>query len=261
MDNSKKWALGFVAAGFLFLGIFTILSTQTDSTSNQLQQIAVAEIDNGEAFILRSQLPQKEKITHRKWIKSLESVETSLGTDLILEFSSNYRVKVLPQSLVTLDTRADVDVIIIKKGDISFENYGRDGSLFILKNGQKLNATDYGSSQEKSGAKPSTIASSSNKNNELNRLSQKMIQDILTNVRPQFYKCYSQLLQKTPGVNGQASVGFMIQPSGHVSQPDVSSSTLSDAQFKKCLVSVIERVEFPPFSGSAISTEFPIRFE
>ena len=263
MENSKKWALGFVVTGVICLGLFTILSAKPPTSSYLAPEVAVAELFAGEASVLRSQYPQKEKLSGRKWIRALESVETGLSTELVLEFNSNFRVKLNSQSLVSLDSGNVIDVIIIKRGDLSFENYGREGSLFILKEGQKISATDYGLNQEKQGAPRATGAETAAalKNAEPNRLSQKMIQDILTNVKTQFYKCYSQLLQKTPGVNGQASIAFLIQPSGHVSQPEVASSTLSDPDFKKCLLSIIERVEFPAFSGSAISTEFPIRFE
>lgn len=259
MENSKKWALGFIVFGMIFLGLFTILSSKQNRSLQSATEIAIAEVYSGETFVLRSQPPQKEKIINRKWIRALESIETGPSADVILEFKSNFRIKPNPQSLVTLDSKDGVDLILIKKGNITFENYGPEGSLFILKDGQKINGTEYGLAQEKKSVEPRTAVQSNASKNT--RLTHKMIQDLLNNAKVQFYKCYSQLLQKTPGVNGQASIAFMIQPTGRVSQPEITSSSLSDSQFKKCLIGVIERVEFPPFSGNTISTEFPIRFE
>lgn len=260
MESSKKMALSFISAGFIFVSLFWIISVKQEKQNSTYSDLAVAEVFKGEAFLLHTNTGIKEKLIGRRWIHQLESIETSDQSDVVLEFNSNYRIKINPQSQLTLDQAEDSVRIIIKKGDVSIENYGTDGSLFISKDGQKISAADYGASQEKS-TPTKTMTSENVKATHENRLTQKMIQDHLKNTRGHFYKCYSQLLQKTPGVSGQTSIAFTILPTGKVSDSEVSSSSLADTQFKKCLVNVIDRVEFPSFSGASLSTVFPIRFE
>ncbi len=259
MESSKKWALSFVALGFICLIAFAILSSRPTYFSSKSPEVAVVEVFQGTVYVLRSNPGLKERIQGRKWIRAAESLEVGPDADLSVEFPSNYRLKIDPQSVVTFDLSGETARLFIKSGEISIENYGREG---ITKDGDELNATDYGLALEKEKEKTQkSKAKAPDRAGVESRLNQKIIQEVLKNVRPQFYKCYSQLLQKTPGVGGQSSLAFNILATGKVSQPEISSSTLSDPLFKKCLLSVIERVEFPSFSGASINTVFPIRFE
>lgn len=264
MESSKKWALSFVALGFICLIAFAILSSRPTYFSSKSPEVAVVEVFQGTVYVLRANPALKEKIQGRKWIRAAESLEVGPDADLSVEFPSNYRLKIDPQSVVSFDLSGETARLFIKSGEISIENYGREGSLMISRDGEEMNATDYGLALEKEKEKEKTQKSKAKAPDRAgveSRLNQKIIQEVLKNVRPQFYKCYSQLLQKTPGVGGQSSLAFNILATGKVSQPEVSSSTLSDPLFKKCLLSVIERVEFPSFSGASINTVFPIRFE
>jgi hypothetical protein len=263
MESSRKWALAFSVFGIACLSLFAFLSTRTFRSSTNLPEVGVVEVFQGDVFLFKSQPGIKEKIVGRQWIRSTDSLETTEETDVIVEFPSNFRIKIDPQSLVYFEQTEEVSRLLVKRGNIAIENFGREGSLLISKDGAELNATEYGQSHEKAATQPTSdlAAKASGQRHREIRLTQKIIQDVLKNVKNQFYKCYSQLLQKTPGVGGQSSIAFSILATGRVSQPEVSSSTLSDSQFKKCLLSVIERVEFPSFAGASVNTVFPIRFE
>ncbi|MBO9668406.1 MAG: AgmX/PglI C-terminal domain-containing protein, partial [Bdellovibrio sp.] len=91
-------------------------------------------------------------------------------------------------------------------------------------------------------------------------LTSEFIQDTLRAQRNSFFKCYTQLLQRTPGVVGQASVGFTIERSGKVSQADITSSSIADPAFKKCLIEAIRRVEFKSFGGDPSLSKILFKF-
>lgn len=270
MESSRKWALALGTFGMACLSLFAFLSTRTPKSSTNLPEVGVVEVFQGEVYLFKFQPGLKEKIQGRQWVRSTETIETNEEADVIIEFPSNYRLKIKPQSLVYFEQTEDISHLLIKRGNVVIENFGREGSLLIAKDGPELNATEYAQIHERGAnssvgesgtTQTSQTANTSNKNQREARLTQKIIQDVLKNVKNQFYKCYSQLLQKTPGIGGQSSIAFSILATGRVSQPEISSSTLSDTQFKKCLVNVIERVEFPSFAGASVSTVFPIRFE
>lgn len=257
MDLEKKWSFILLGLGLICWAFFYFLSFRTDPIIKSTD-LAVIESFIGDVYILRLQPFGREKVQGRIWLKKSETIETMAGSDSILEFPSNYRVKIAPESRLSLDLWNDRPRVVIQRGDVSIENYGRDGDLYFSKDGQVFNATDYGLFKEKQ-----LIATDKSSEPSLSspRLHQKMIEDVLKNSRSSFYKCYSQLLQKNPGLVGQASLAFVILPTGKVQQPEVSNSSLSDPQFKKCLIAVLERVEFPSFSGAAINTIFPLKFE
>ncbi|MBK7960302.1 MAG: AgmX/PglI C-terminal domain-containing protein [Bdellovibrionales bacterium] len=268
MESSKKWALALVSFGMVCLCLFAFLSTKAPKASISLPEVGVIEVFQGEVYLFKSQPGIKEKMQGRQWVRSTESIETSEDAEAIIEFPSNYRLKINPQSIIYFEQSDEVSHLLIKRGNVVVESYGREGSVLIAKDGFELNATEYAQYQERvtnpSAVREVTaanIAKTSGQGQRGTCLTQKIIQDVLKNARGQFYKCYSQLLQKTPGIGGQSSLAFSILATGRVSQPEVSSSTLSDTQFKKCLVNVIERVEFPSFAGASVNTVFPIRFE
>jgi hypothetical protein len=92
-------------------------------------------------------------------------------------------------------------------------------------------------------------------------LTEKEIQETMNSHRTSFLKCYSGLLQKDAQAKGEATLTFTVENSGKLSAVEVTSSNLQQDDFKKCLIEVMNRVEFRPFDGSPISTLFPLKFE
>lgn len=258
-----------IVAGVVSLLLSIFIASQTEKQKPGDRPLARLELNLGKVFVLRKNLTQKEILTRRATLFALDSVETGPDGDATMEFDSAYRIRVQENSMITLDEESDRIVLIIKRGDVQVENYGREGSVFVSRDGVRWNATDYEMNYKKQ-APPSSLpelaptdtASGSTSNSvKVEGLTADHIQDTLKTYRPSFFKCYTQLLQKTPGVVGQASLSFTIERTGRVNQAEVASSSINDADFKKCLLEAVRRVEFKSFSGDPVSTVFPLRFE
>lgn len=256
-----------IGLGALSLVLSLIISSQTEKQKVATRPLARIQLNLGKVFILRKNMTQKEALSKRASIYALDSVETGSDGDATMEFDSAYRIRVQENSLVTLDEENDHEVVIIKRGDVQVENFGKEGAVLISRDGVRWSATDYemnyktqAPSQTLPDLAPTTegalVAGGSTEG-----LTSEFIQDTLRAQRNSFFKCYTQLLQKTPGVVGQASINFTIERSGRVSNPAVASSTISDDGFKKCLIEAIRRVEFKSFNGPPVTTVFPLKFE
>ncbi len=262
------WLIPTLIIGGLFsLALSLFIASQTEKQKPGAHPLARLELNLGKVFVLRNNLTQKETLTRRATLFALDSVETGVDGDATMEFDSAYRIRIPENSLITLDEEGDRIVLIIKRGDLQVENFGREGSVYISKDGVRWSATDYEMNYKKQtppetlpelapaeGTTPPVV-------NMEQGLTSEQIQDTLKVARPSFFKCYTQLLQKTPGVVGQASLSFTIERTGKVSQAEIASSSINDSGFKKCLLDALKRVEFRPFGGDPISTVFPLRFE
>jgi TonB family protein len=272
MAKNNKLILSLVVIGLLSLALSLFISTQTEKTNPNVQAIARAQLNLGKAFILRKNLTRKEILTRKTSIFPQDSVETGADGDATLEFDSGDRLHLQEDTLVTIDNENDRLVVIIKRGDIQVEAEGREGFVFISREGQRWSPADYESKYRKQqaasenlpeGAPPAAASEGIGPGTSApgTGLTQEFIQDVLRTHRPAFFRCYTQLLQKTPGIVGQVSVSFTIERTGKVSAAELASSTFNDAPFKKCVLEAIRRVEFKSFNGEPISTVFPLKFE
>ncbi len=256
-----------IVGGLFFVALSLLIASQSESSKTVRQPIARLDLNLGQVSVLRQNLTQKEIVTRKAPIYSMDSIETGPDGDATLEFDSAYRIRILENSIVTVDQEGDRRVIIIKRGDLVVENHGREGSVFISRDGTRWTATDYELEHKKEGPEqslpdlPATADLLPTERTSSDNLTATQIQDTLNGQRSSFFKCYTQLLQKTPGTVGQISIHFTILNSGKVSQSEISSTTISDEDFKKCLLEAMKRVEFKSFAGEPISGVFPLRFE
>ncbi|WP_413584957.1 AgmX/PglI C-terminal domain-containing protein [Bdellovibrio sp. HCB274] len=256
-----------IGLGVLSVALSLLVSNFTEKQKVSIRPLARVDLNMGTVFVLRKNMTQKENLTRTASLYPLDSVETGPDGDATMTFDSAYRIRVQENSLITLDEEYGRQVILIKRGDVQMETAGRDGSVMISRDGVRWTANDYEANYRKQAASgnlpdvaPSTEGFAGSKSAG-EGLTSEFIQETLRTHRNSFFKCYTQLLQKTPGVVGQASVGFTIERSGKVSNPTVTNSTISDVAFKKCLTEAIRRVDFKSFSGDPISTVFPLKFE
>ena len=265
----KNWIIpGLIVVGIVSLLLSLFIASQTEKQKPGDRPLARLELNLGKVFVLRKNLTQKEILTRRATLFALDSVETGPDGDATMEFDSAYRIRIQENSMITLDEENDRIVLIVKRGDMQVENFGREGSVFISRDGVRWSATDYELNYKKQ-APPNTLPelaptedTATNPNApRIEGLTADHIQDTLKTYRPSFFKCYTQLLQKTPGVVGQASLSFTIERTGRITQAEVASSSINDADFKKCLLEAVRRVEFKSFTGDPVSTVFPLRFE
>lgn len=267
--TKNNWLIpSLIGVGILSVALSLFIASQTEKQKPGARPLARLELNLGKVFILRNSLTQKQILTKRATLFASDSIETGVDGDATMEFDSSYRIRIPENSMVTLDEEGNHVVLIIKRGDLQVENYGREGSVFISHEGVRWEATEYEQVYKKqtppetlpevAPIEPTPTATTPSMNEGLPL---DFIQDTLKTHRGSFFKCYTQLLQKTPGVVGQASISFTIAPTGKVIQSTISSSNINDNAFKKCLLDAIARVEFKSFAGAPISTVFPIRFE
>ncbi len=74
--------------------------------------------------------------------------------------------------------------------------------------------------------------------------------------------CYEAELQKNPALAGKVAVAWTIDPSGAVSDANVSESSIGNANVESCIVQRIRRWKFPePQGGGVVSVTFPWIFK
>lgn len=266
----NNWLIpSLIVVGLFSVALSLFIASQTEKQKPGARPLARLELNLGKVFVLRKNMTQKEKLGRKASLFALDSVETSVDGDATMEFDSAYRIRIPENSLITIDEETERIVLIIKRGDLQVENFGREGSVYISKDGVRWTATDYEMNYKKQApeetlpelAPAETAAPAVPVANMAEGLTSEQIQDTLKTHRSNFFKCYTQLLQKTPGVVGQASISFTIERTGKVAQAEIASSSITDAGFKKCLLEATKRVEFKSFGGDPITTVFPLRFE
>jgi len=256
----KNWALPLLAGiGVIFFVLSFFVSKNTDQQVG-LGRVASLDEVRGSVSGTKKTSPKKFKLTKGSELLPLDTLETNANGEALIRFDSGFTVRVFDNAFITIDKENESILLIVKRGDIHVESFGNDGQLVISKEGQRFQAAEY-NLKYKGLADGLQLSQPSGTENQVNTLSTQQIQDTLNSHRNDFYRCYTKLLQKSPGVTGQSTLAFLIDPSGRVLNPSLSTSSLADNDFKVCLLEVISRVQFKSFVGESISAVFPLRFE
>lgn len=265
LDKDKiPWVAGLVVLGLAALVISFFLQKKSSAERDSLYRIGQVEKQRGNVWIFRAGLDQKKKVEKSVSVSPLDTIEVEDGSEARLIFENTAVLRLMSESLFTFE-RVEIeegiqDVVFIQRGDLKVEDSGRDGELFISKNGQRVAAKLYNESKlaaeqiQKPVLPDISEASSAG-------LSDDEISTLVTAQRPNFMKCYMNLLQKEPQSKGEVSMNFTIENSGKVGLIEISSVQLRQEDFKKCLSEVLSRIQFRSFSGTPISTFFPLKFE
>ncbi len=267
MAKNKWFIPSLVLAGSFFIALSWWMSSRLETQSLGLRPLARIIYNSGEVAILNNNMTDKEPLTKSRLLYHLDSIETGPNGDAILE-AETHRIRILDNTLITLDQDGQRTVLILKRGDVQFETFGPEQNLVLSKNGERYTPKDYvsivklGAGGSQSGlpetAPQVTDASASRAEDSL---SSEYIQETLKRQIPALDKCYKQLLHRTPGITGQVVLAFTIEKGGKISSSEVSTATISDNEFKRCLTEVLRRVEFKSFAGDPITSTFPISFE
>ncbi len=266
-ENKSQLVIGFLLLGLVLVGLSTYFSYF--APKNTPTEIILAHVDreSGKAFVYRSGYTQRESIDRKTNLYNLDSVETQDTGEAVLSFESAHKVRLSSNTTVTLERVDDAQgfhvVLILKRGDVHVEGSGREGELFIAKNGERVSASDYNSSSLAQTAvkPPQPNEAFSNPVPENQGLTEDEINTVMNTHRASFFKCYTQLLQTEPTAKGNVSLSFTIENNGKLSVAEVTASQLQNENFKKCLLEVLRRIEFRTFQGPQISTLFPLKFE
>lgn len=92
-------------------------------------------------------------------------------------------------------------------------------------------------------------------------LSNDEINSALKQKQPQFLRCWTQRLKDNPDLTGKLDMQFEINPRGKVQDARVVDSSVKDEVMPRCILSVLERIQFREFRGGAITLTFPLTFE
>lgn len=266
MDKNKiPWVAGLLVLGLTALVISFFIESRSKLERDTLYQIGQVEKQKGTIWVFRPGVDQKKKVDKTMPISPLDSVEVEDGSEARILFENTALVRLPAETLVTFE-HVDVedgsqDIIFIQRGDLRVEDPGRDGELFISKNGQRMAAKIYNESKlaQEPISKPQAV--DSNSTEAKSGLSDDEISTLVSAQRSNFMKCYMTLLTKEPSAKGEVSMNFTIENSGKVGLIEVSSVALKQDEFKKCLTQVLSRIQFRNFTGTPISTFFPLKFE
>jgi hypothetical protein len=267
MAKSKWFIPSLVAAGLFFMALSWWMSSRLETNAPGLRSLARIIYNSGEVAILHKNMTDKEELTKSKTLYYLDTIETGPNGDATLEIDSSYRIRILDNTMITLDQDGEKTVLILKRGDVQFESFGSSQTLLVSRNGQRMSPNEYVSILKRDGNQSGfpelapQVSEPPGFGDSNESLSSEHIQETLKRQIPALDKCYKQLLQRTPGVVGQVVLTFTIERSGKISSADTSTSTISDGDFKRCLTEVVRRVEFRSFVGDPITSTFPISFE
>ncbi len=89
-------------------------------------------------------------------------------------------------------------------------------------------------------------------------LSKDVIAKVIKRHQNEIKYCYEQELAKQPDLSGKVAVMFTIDPTGAVSEANVTESSLNNNNAESCMMDRIRRWKFPePQGGGVVNVNFP----
>ncbi len=195
-----------------------------------------------------------------------DSIQTAADGLARIQFITGSELRIFENSLVNFEEvqgpESEEFVLTLQKGKIEALNLDSQTEIWIQKNGERLKAAEYNDSALALSVPESVKSVDDMPKGEISsNLNLDDLQKILSEQEPQFYRCYTQLIQKAPESKGQAILQFTVEPTGKIKNVDVISKTLNEPSFKACLEEVLNRLKIRPFQGAEIATAFPLSFE
>lgn len=93
-------------------------------------------------------------------------------------------------------------------------------------------------------------------------LERSVIMQEIRRAQPRIKACYEMGLQAKSGLGGKLSVAFKIGPDGHVVSSTAQEDSLEHEQTTRCILDVVNRMEFPPPEGGGfVNVTFPWIFK
>lgn len=255
--------LFFAAAGTALFALALWRASLTTPAADEPRALARLERSFGSVVIERA--GRRWNVDKREAFHRFDAVETGPASEATLTLPTGEEVRVLENSLIFAELERGRTVLIVKNGDVWAERpveeaksvlVSRDGLRRPLAADTRIDRRGKRPARKIAKAVPAAPVRARGET-----LSAEMIQETLRTQRNLFFKCYGQLLQRTPGVSGEASLAFTIERTGRVTLAEVASSSLQDGPFRRCLTDAVKRIEFKSFAGDPVQTLFPLRFE
>jgi len=92
---------------------------------------------------------------------------------------------------------------------------------------------------------------------------QEVIRDTFQRNRPKARACFDESLKKHPGLKGNLTVKFVIDPKGKVKEASINTdrSDLAIPELNTCIIDAVRQFEFPPSSrGFESNGNYPFNF-
>lgn len=260
----NNWLVPGLAFIGLALIVFSIWSPQGKSWSLTGHSSNIAKIIEvrGTPAVHSSDSPVATTLQKDTSLKALDTVTTDDNSEAVIEFSNGGQLRILEKSEVLIDRLENSQPLaVLRSGQLQIESFGKSPSFWVRDDGQLYSATDYALVDHKNAPQLSSAVADAAQNNNKEQISQVEIESTLNAKKSDFFKCYGQLIQKTPQASGQVLLSFTISKNGNTSKIEVAKSDLNEESFKTCLTEVVARTRFRSFTGSPVTTVFPLRFE
>lgn len=269
MSEKKRIIYGLSLAGIFFIGASFLISVLDKPQQNLLSpQAKLISLGKGVKVIRKSLSSTLKLKPGTDQLYLMDTVETDADSAADLEFPDGHRFQIGELSRITLDRRQDTLILDVQSGSLVVEQVGSD-QVLVFENGSSLSSSEYQkkfSYKEDHPHSPVTqhhqkIGVHPEGETKQETPPREYVENTIKQHKKHFYKCYSQLLEKKPGLTGQASLRFTIERNGKVRSPEISFCSIKDNHFRKCLVEALRRIEFHAYRGESINTFFPLKFE
>lgn len=260
MKRNNWFVPVIIAIGLALIG-FSLWAPQSNFNFGFNQKYFAILIEKtGTVKVQNNQMPAETEIDKSRYkLDSLDVVRTEDNSEALLQFENGSQFRLAEKTEVVLDILDNgTPLVVIRSGDIFVEKFGEKTSFWVRTEGQLFSAADYVLVDKKSGSR---LKEAAPQQNDREQISQVEIENILNSKKTDFFKCFGQLIQKTPQAAGQVLVAFTIEKQGTTSKVEISYSDISDNNFKSCITEVVARTKFRSFTGSPVATVFPLRFE
>lgn len=260
----NRVVIGLIVIGVVLILVSVFIPTRSLNlfTAKELAHITEVNSETPNGVVTRG-LDQYDDAPAKKGLalRNLDLVKTGSLSDTLITFpQTGGEFRVQENSEVLLEQLEDKTALVtIRAGDIFIERFGKAPSFWVRKEGRQLTAMDYALSNDKNAE--SLRVKGQKAALEEDVLPQAKIEEILSSKKSDFFRCYGQLIQKTEQAHGQVLVSFEISPIGKVTKVEINRSDITDKPFKSCISEVVARTIFPKFSGPAITTVFPLKFD
>ncbi len=256
----KKW----IVPGLMILGAFLVIISIWGpqggfSPSRKEAPLAYLSEKTGEVTVSNNQMPAPVPAKLNLSFYARDILRTEEGADALVQWANEGQFRVSEKSDVLIDTLENGHpLVVIRSGEIVVEKFGRAPSFWIRKEGQLLSAVDFALADRKNLTK---LKEPLPEKDSKSQITQFEIESVLNAKKTDFFKCYGQALQKNATARGQILISFTIERQGQTSQIEISKSEIADQAFNSCVMEVVARTQFKSFSGAAVTTVFPMRFE
>lgn len=256
----KKWIMPALIVSGIFLLIISIWGPQNGfSPTRKEAPLAYLAEKTGDVTVTNNQMPAPVPAKMNASFYARDILRTNENSDALIQWANEGQFRVSEKSEVLIDTLENGQpLVVVRSGEIVVEKFGRAPSYWIRKEGQLLSAVDFALADRKNLNK---LKEPLPEKDSRAQITQFEIESVLNAKKTDFFKCYGQALQKNATARGQVLISFTIERQGQTTQIEISKSEITDQAFNSCVMEVVARTQFKSFSGPAVTTVFPMRFE